>query len=150
MKRMAALFHEILRRRNEIQQEEQLRQRARYQNSFRVERALAARADARQLLDSSTRAVLEPFCKSAYPSMKIRTYAQGWSIGRWTRAKDNSQVWESIIDITLRYDSLERPVTYECRGHNRRIVAVLTPDALRQTLLRLYRPRQVAAARTAQ
>lgn len=137
---MSAIFDDILRRRNELEQKEQLRKRARYQNSYRQERSRRERAETRKTLDGDTLGVLLDFCQTAYPTMQVRTYEQGWSVGKWARAADGSLAWESIIDITLRYDNQDRPANFECRGHNRRILASLTPEALRQTLLRIYRP----------
>jgi hypothetical protein len=143
---MGALFDEILRRRKEIEETEQIRQRGLYQHFYRHERSRQERADARKKIDSDTLDVLKSFCQSAYPSMQLRSFEQGWSIGRWMRAPDNSRAWESIVDIILRYDNQDRPVSYDCRGHNRHLVASLTPEALRQTLLRIYRPQQANAA----
>ena len=141
---MRTLFDDILRRRNEIEQEEQLRQRGRYQQFYRQERSRLARAEARKQLDNETLQILSAFGEKAYPSMRIRTYEQGWSIGKWGRASDNSLAWESIVDIILRYDNQDKPVSYDCRGHNRHMAASLTPEALRLTLLRIYRPQQAS------
>lgn len=142
---MSTLFRDILRRRNEIEQAELVRQRNLYQQAYRQERSRRERVEARKLLDVETLKVLDDFCRSAYPSMSIRTYEQGWSLGRWVSAPDKSRAWESIVDITLRYDNQDRPVSYDCRGHNRHLVASLTPAALRQTMLRIHRPQQAAA-----
>jgi len=142
---MSAFFKEILQRRNEIEQEEQLRQRVRYQIFYRQERSRLGRANARENFDADMLPILQSFCQNVYPSMSVRIFEQGWSIGRWARAADGSQLWESIFDITLRYDSQDRPVNLECRGHNRRIVAEPTSFALRQTLVRFIRPRQPSA-----
>lgn len=143
---MNALFDEIRRRRNEIEQNEQILQRGRYQQYYRHERSRLTRLEARKQLDTDTLSVLRQFCESAYPSMRLRTFEQGWSVGRWIEAKDNSQTWESIIDITLRYDNQDKAVSYDCRGHNRHLSASLTPEALRQTLVRIYRPQQTGSA----
>jgi hypothetical protein len=143
---MSALFEEILRRRHQIQQQTQVQQHSRYQKIQQREHTWLIRVNARKSLDQDTLRVLEDFKQCAYPSMQVRTYAQGWSLGRWVSAPDKSQAWEAIIEITLRYDSKDKPVSYECRGHNRRLVASLTTEALRQTLLRLYRPKPLSAA----
>ena len=139
---MSALFRAITRRRHEIEQAEQLRKRGLYQQYSRMERSRLARAEARKLLDEDTLQVLEDFRQHAYPAMSVRSFDQGWSLGRWVTAPDKSKAWESILDITLRYDNQDRPVSYDCRGHNRHLAASLTPAALQQTLMRIYRPQQ--------
>ena len=137
---MSPSFSSILRRKHQLERQEQARGRREYLVRLAAAQARLTRREARQDLDIAVTAVLEDFRKTAYPAMKIRTYDQGWGLGWWKKRPDGSLAWESTMDVLLRYDANGRANWFECSGHNHHFTIPINLDTLAATLLHIYRP----------
>jgi hypothetical protein len=137
---MSRSFISIIRRKHQLERQEQARGRREYLGRLAVAHARLVRRETRQELDPSVTAVLEDFRKTAYPAMKVRTYDQGWSLGWWKKQPDGSLVWESTVDVLLRYDANGRANWFDCSGHNHYFTIPINLDTLAATLMHIYRP----------
>lgn len=137
---MSTRFASILRRKHKLEKLAQVETRKEYLARLARAQARLRRQEARQELDNSVIDVLEDFRKAAYPTMKVRTYEQGWSLGNWKKQPDGSLRWEITVDVLLSYDAKERPAGFECKGHNHHFNIPVNLDTLAATLSHIYRP----------
>ncbi len=139
---MGQAFERIQRWLHQRAKQAQLDQRKSYQGKLSLASKRLERIETRQQLDPIIEDILAAFRDAAYPSMQIRTFEQGWSLGAWGKQTDSSLSWNSIIDILPLYEKDGQVRRLEITGHNQHKVIGLNRQAIESFLLQVYFPRK--------